>query len=72
MRKLLTLKDIDKGDILDPIPNFIYKKPLKIFRKDENYFYIRVLNKEVGYHKRVLKYFFKRKLKRTLRSNDFE
>jgi len=63
VRRALTLNDINVGDVLDPLPNIIFKKPLKVCRKTNSCFYAKYLNKEIEYNKRVLKYFFKRKLK---------
>lgn len=63
VRKILTLNDINKGDILEPIPGIYFKKPLLVDSKDNNFFYVKELNKKISYNKRVLKYFLKRKLK---------
>ena len=63
VRKLLTLNDLNKGDILEPIPDIYFKKPLLIDSKDDNHFYVKELNNKVAYNKKILKYFLKRKLK---------
>ena len=65
MRKNLTLDDLKSGDILDPVPDICFKGPLIVFRKDDNNFYTKKLNKEKKHHKRILKYFTKRKIKKS-------